>query len=167
MYKRCGEGDLGLVCASLEARRFDFVELRGSTYEGLALARRWTSTRKRKAFFVDFAEMIIPAFSKTKTYITGGFELVGVMLKALNTVDGLGVARPSCRELRLCAAILKGEVEGAIELQLDENNPAVTNLAAGSQIHMMGKDQEAIDLRQKPYEQALQKICRRLEAPHP
>ena len=108
--------------------------------------------------------MIIPAFSKTKTYTTSGFELVGVMLKTLNAVDGLGVALPSCRGLRLCAAILKGEVEGAIELRLDENNLAITNIAAGRQIHMMGKDQEAIDLRQKPYEQALQKIRRRLEA---
>ena len=58
MYKRCGEGDLGLISASLEARQFDFVKLRGGTYEGLAFARRRASTRKREAFFVDFTEMV-------------------------------------------------------------------------------------------------------------
>ena len=125
------------------------MELRDGTYEGLAFARRRTSTRNREAFFVDFAEMIVFAFSKTQTYITGDFELVGVMLEALNTVDGVGLARPSRHELRLCSAIVEGEVKGAIELRLDENNLAITNAAGGSQIYMMGKDQEAIDLRQK------------------
>lgn len=145
------------LCASLEAHRFDFVELSGGTYEELAFMHKRDSTKKREAFFLDFAETIVPALSKTKTYITGGFKTVGAMVSALNTVDGVGLARPVCQEPRLCSAILKGEVKGAIKQRLDENNFGLTNVAAGSQIRMIGKDQEPIDLSQEANEKAFEK----------
>lgn len=142
------------LCASLEAHRFDFVELSGGTYEELAFMHKRESTKKREAFFLDFAETIVPALKKTKTYITGGFKTVGAMVNALNTVDGVGLARPICQEPRLCSAILKGGVKGAIKQRLDDNNFGLTNVAAGSQIRMIGKDQEPIDLSQEDKEQA-------------
>lgn len=145
------------LCTSLEAHRFDFVELSGGTYEELAFSHKRESTRKREAFFLDFAETIVPALSRTKTYVTGGFKSVGAMVNALNTVDGIGLARPVCQEPRLCTAILKGEVKGAIKQRLDESNFGLTNVAAGSQIRMIGKDQEPIDLSQESSEQAFQK----------
>ena len=89
------------------------------------------STKKREAFFLDFAETIVPALSKTKTYITGGFKTVGAMVKALNTVDGVGLARPVCEEPRLPNDILSGKVKGAIKQRLDDNNFGLTNVAAG------------------------------------
>ena len=145
------------LCASLEAHRFDFVELSGGTYEELAFMHKRDSTKKREAFFLDFAKTIVPELTKTKTYITGGFKTVGAMVNALNTVDGVGLARPICQEPRLCTAILKGEVKGAIKQRLDENNFGLTNVAAGSQIRMIGKDQEPIDLSQEANEKAFQK----------
>ncbi|KAL9025073.1 MAG: hypothetical protein Q9180_007736, partial [Flavoplaca navasiana] len=63
----------------LEAHKFDFVELSGGTYESLAFAHKRESTKKREAFFLDFAETIVPALTKTRTYITGGFKTVGAM----------------------------------------------------------------------------------------
>ena len=134
------------LCANLEAHRFDFVELSGGTYEQLAFAHKRDSTRKREAFFLEFAETIVPALSKTRTFITGGFKTVGAMVKALDTVDGVGLARPICQEPRLCADILSGKVKGAIKQRLDENNFGLTNVAAGSQIRMVGKDLEPVDL---------------------
>lgn len=145
------------LCAALEANKFDFVELSGGTYEELAFMHKRDSTKKREAFFLDFAEAIVPALKQTKTYITGGFKTVGAMVNVLNTVDGVGLARPICQEPRLCADILSGKVKGAIKQRLDENNFGLTNVAAGSQIRMIGKDQEPIDLSQEPYEQAFMK----------
>ena len=145
------------LCASLEENHFDFVELSGGTYEELAFAHKKDSTKKREAFFLDFAETIVPALSKTKTYITGGFKSVGAMVNALNTVNGVGLARTICQEPRLCADILSGKVKGAIKQRLDESNFGLTNVAAGSQIRMIGKDQEPLDLSQEQNEQAFMK----------
>lgn len=145
------------LCANLEANNFDFVELSGGTYEELAFAHKRESTKKREAFFLDFAETIVPALSKTKTFITGGFKSVGAMVDALNTVDGVGLARPVCQEPRLCADILAGKVKGAIKQRMDESNFGLTNVAAGTQIRMIGKDQEPIDLSQEGNEQAFMK----------
>ena len=97
------------LCASLEANRFDFVELSGGTYEELAFMHKRDSTKKRESFFLDFAKTIVPALSKTKTYVTGGFKTVGAMVKALETVDGVGLARPVCQEFRFCSDVLAGK----------------------------------------------------------
>lgn len=142
------------LCANLETKQFDFVELSGGTYEELAFGHKKESTKKREAFFLEFAEAIVPALTKTKTYITGGFKSVGAMVNALNTVDGVGLARPVCQEPRLCADILSGKVKGAIKQRLDESNFGLTNVAAGSLIRMIGKDQEPIDLSKEENEQA-------------
>ncbi|KAI9873213.1 MAG: hypothetical protein M1830_000704 [Pleopsidium flavum] len=142
------------LCAQLEENKFDFVELSGGTYESLAFQHKRESTKKREAFFMDFAEVIAPALKKTKSYITGGFKTVGAMVKALDTVDGIGLARPICQEPRLCADILAGKLKGAIKQRLDENNFGLTNVAAGSQIRMIGKDQEPIDLSKEENEKA-------------
>ena len=145
------------LCAALEANQFDFVELSGGTYEQLAFSHKSDSTKKREAFFLDFAETVVPALTKTKSYVTGGFKTVSAMVNALNTVDGVGLARPACQEPRLCADILSGKVKGAIKQRLDESNFGLTNVAAGSQIRMIGKDQEPIDLSKEENEQAFMK----------
>ncbi|KAL8831922.1 MAG: hypothetical protein Q9170_005084 [Blastenia crenularia] len=145
------------LCASLEENKFDFVELSGGTYESLAFQHKRESTKKREAFFLDFAETIVPALSKTKTFVTGGFKTVGAMVSALNTVDGVGLARPVCQEPRLCADILSGKVKGAIKQRLDENDFGITNVAAGTQIRMIGRDEEPIDLSKSEHEEIFRK----------
>ncbi|EMC99204.1 hypothetical protein BAUCODRAFT_104109 [Baudoinia panamericana UAMH 10762] len=134
------------LCSLLEENRFDFVELSGGTYEQLAFEHKRESTKKREAFFMDFADMIAPVLTKTKVYVTGGFKTVGAMAHALQTVDGVGLARPVCAEPRLCKSILSGKVKGALKQHIDENNFGLTNVLAGTQIRQMGKDQEPIDL---------------------
>lgn len=136
------------MCAALEKdSHFDFVELSGGTYEELAFTHRRESTKKREAFFLEFADAIAPGLEKTKTFVTGGVRTVATMVKALETVDGIGLARPVCQEPHLPRHILEGKVKnGAIEQKLDQNDFGITNVAAGTQIRQLGKDQTPLDL---------------------
>jgi 2,4-dienoyl-CoA reductase-like NADH-dependent reductase (Old Yellow Enzyme family) len=134
------------LCTLLEENKFDFVELSGGTYESLAFEHKRESTKKREAFFLDFAEKITPGLKKTKTYITGGLKTVPAMLKCLDVVDGVGLARPVCQEFHLTKDILDGKVFSAIKMKIDDSNFGLTNVVAGSQIRQVGKDQEPIDL---------------------
>jgi 2,4-dienoyl-CoA reductase-like NADH-dependent reductase (Old Yellow Enzyme family) len=134
------------LCKALEGAEFDYVELSGGTYENLAFEHKRESTKKREAFFLEFAEDIVKPLTKTKTYITGGLRTVGAMVRALDTVDGIGLGRPVCQEPRLPKDILEGKVTGAIKQKLDQNNFGLTNIAAGTHIRQIGKDQEPIDL---------------------
>ncbi|KAF2154191.1 FMN-linked oxidoreductase [Myriangium duriaei CBS 260.36] len=138
--------DAKKLCSMLETNKFDFVELSGGTYENLAFKHKRDSTKKREAFFLEFAEQIAPVLKQTKTYVTGGFKTAGAMVKALDVVDGVGLARPACQEPHLPADILGGKVKGAIKLRLDDSDFGLTNVAAGTQIRQLGKDQEPIDL---------------------
>jgi 2,4-dienoyl-CoA reductase-like NADH-dependent reductase (Old Yellow Enzyme family) len=137
------------LCQALEGARFDYVELSGGTYESLAFGHKRESTKTREAFFLEFAENIVKPLTKTRTYITGGFKTVGAMVKALDTVDGVGLARPTCQEFRIAKDMLDGKISGAIKQLLDENDFGITNVAAGTMIRQVGKDQEPIDLSVK------------------
>ena len=103
------------LCTILEDNGFDFVELSGGTYQEMAFEYKRESTRKREAFFLEWAELIALALKKTKVYVTGGFKTVGAMINALSACDGVGLARPACQEPRLPRDILSGKVKGAIE----------------------------------------------------
>ncbi|KAK5115271.1 hypothetical protein LTR62_001471 [Meristemomyces frigidus] len=145
------------LCTLLEKEKFDFVELSGGTYESLAFVHKRESTKHREAFFMEFADSIAPALTKTKTYVTGGFKTVGAMTKALKIVDGIGLARPVCQEPHFCRDVLAGKVTGAVKMALDDSDFGLTNLAAGTQIRQLGKDQEPIDLSNKENVEAFQK----------
>ncbi|KAF2231715.1 FMN-linked oxidoreductase [Viridothelium virens] len=134
------------LCQLLEQNRFDFVELSGGTYESLAFEHKRESTKKREAFFLDFADQITPHIKKTKSYITGGLKTAGAMVNALKSVDGVGLARPVCQEFHLPLDILQGKALGAIKQKIDIDNFGLTNVAAGSQIKQVGKEHEPIDL---------------------
>ena len=124
--------DAKQLCTALEKNGFDFVELSGGTYQELAFAHKRESTKKREAFFLEFAEIIVPALSKTKVYVTGGLRSVKAMVDALKSVDGVGLGRPACQEFHLPNDILAGKVNAAIQPQLDEQNFGITNVSAGS-----------------------------------
>ncbi|KNG89829.1 hypothetical protein ANOM_002849 [Aspergillus nomiae NRRL 13137] len=78
------------LCRTLEDHRFDFVELSGGTYENWKMhdEGKRDSTKRREAFFLDFAQMIVSSLTKTKSYLTGGFRSAEGMLKGLETLDG-------------------------------------------------------------------------------
>jgi 2,4-dienoyl-CoA reductase-like NADH-dependent reductase (Old Yellow Enzyme family) len=145
------------LCKVLEEASFDFVELSGGTYEQLAFGHKRDSTKKREAFFIEFAEKITPSLTKTRTYVTGGLKTASAMVDALKTVDGVGLARPVCLEPELPRQIISGEVHAAIQQLTDDNDFGATNVAAGTQIRQLGKDQQPIDLSVKENLEAFQK----------
>jgi 2,4-dienoyl-CoA reductase-like NADH-dependent reductase (Old Yellow Enzyme family) len=145
------------LCKLLETNTFDFVELSGGTYEQLAFGHKRDSTKKREAFFLEFAEKITPSLNKTKTYVTGGFKTAAAMADALSTVDGVGLARPVTLEPELPRQIIAGEVSAAIKQLTDDNDFGATNVAAGTQIRQLGKDQRPIDLSDQSNYEAFQK----------
>ncbi|KAI9147214.1 NADH-dependent flavin oxidoreductase nadA [Paramyrothecium foliicola] len=139
------------LCGELEQHGFDFVELSGGTYQETAFQHKRESTKKREAFFLEFADSIVKELSKTKAYVTGGLRTVKGMVGALSTVDGVGLARPITHEFDLPAKILRGEVQSSIDLLLDEQDFGQTNVAAGTQIRLVANDKEPLDLSRKDH----------------
>ncbi|PHH92924.1 hypothetical protein CDD83_3414 [Cordyceps sp. RAO-2017] len=137
--------DCKVLCAELEKSGFDFVELSGGTYEEFRFQHERESTRKREAFFLEFADIVIPQLKKTKAYVTGGLRTAQGMVKALDTVQGIGLGRPVCNEFDLPQKMLDGKVSSAIQTLLNEDSFAVTNVAAGAQMRLVGEDKEPLD----------------------
>ncbi|KAF3766862.1 FMN-linked oxidoreductase [Cryphonectria parasitica EP155] len=141
--------DCAELCEELEKHGFDFVELSGGTYEELAFSHKKESTKKREAFFLEFADMIAPRLHKTKTYVVGGLRTAKGMIKALDSVQGVSLGRPTAHEFDLPKKILEGKAKSAIQYKIDEQNFGVTNVAAGTQIRLVGNDKEPLDLSQE------------------
>ncbi|CAM1502666.1 Fc.00g074420.m01.CDS01 [Cosmosporella sp. VM-42] len=146
--------DCKKLCVELEKYEFDMVELSGGTYEVLAFDHKRESTKKREAYFLEFATMILPELKKTKAYVTGGLRTLGAMVKALDTVHGIGLGRPACNEFDLPQKLLDGKVNSAIQGLLDEQNFGLTNVAGGSQIRLVGKDKEPLDFSNEKHSDA-------------
>ncbi|KIH56448.1 hypothetical protein ANCDUO_13372 [Ancylostoma duodenale] len=79
---------------------FDFVELSGGTFSRPALFHERETTRKREAYFIEFAEKIRPVFKHTVLYLTGGFRTAAAMVDAIKcgATDGIGLGRPTTAE---------------------------------------------------------------------
>lgn len=82
----------------------DLLEISGGTYEQLSLigvepTEVRESTRKREAYFIEYAERI-KASAKIPVMVTGGFRSREVMEQAINKgeVDIVGLARPLCTQ---------------------------------------------------------------------
>lgn len=141
------------LCAMLQNQaQFDFVELSGGTYQTNAFKHHNTdtesSTAKREAFFLTFAEKIAPTLSTTKVYLTGGFRSVAGMRHAFDSasIDGIGIGRPLCQEPLLLRLILSGRVTAAQSTPLDDAEFVIATVAAGTQIRQLGFDQQPLDL---------------------
>jgi len=89
----------------------DLLEISGGTYEQLSLlgveaTEVRESTRKREAYFIEYAERIKTA-AKIPLMITGGFRSREVMEQAITNkeVDIIGLARPLCTQTN-CSELL-------------------------------------------------------------
>jgi 2,4-dienoyl-CoA reductase-like NADH-dependent reductase (Old Yellow Enzyme family) len=107
----------------LNEEGIDFLEISGGSYEqprmmnieGLEPAEeRRESTRKREAYFLQFAEEAARV-AKMPLMATGGFRSRKAMDEALTSgaVDLIGIARPMCVEPDICARLLSGAVAAA------------------------------------------------------
>ena len=105
----------------LNAESVDLLEISGGNYEQPALlghqgdtataAPQRESTRKREAYFIDYAERI-RAVAQMPLMVTGGFRTREGMEAALaeNVCDVIGVGRPLCTHTDVAGALLRGEI---------------------------------------------------------
>ncbi|KAG9125702.1 hypothetical protein FRC07_006531, partial [Ceratobasidium sp. 392] len=140
------------LCKELEAMKIDFVELSGGTYERLAFnhdeSKPRDSTKKREAFFTQFAEKITPSLTKTVPYVTGGFRTAAGMADAVRSGScaGVGIARPACSDPYLPAEVISGKVSGATDVKLPVGDFGIQILAAGAQMEALGRGEPVFDL---------------------
>lgn len=111
---------MNVVCA-LETEGVDLLEISGGNYENAAMMGP-ESTRKREAYFLEYAEKV-RTVTKMPLMLTGGFRTAAAMVDAIasGAVDVVGIARPLCTEPDLCARILNGTAEAAREVDIRTN----------------------------------------------
>ncbi|MDH3201526.1 MAG: NADH:flavin oxidoreductase/NADH oxidase family protein [Myxococcales bacterium] len=84
----------------------DLLEISGGTYEQTALfgrlgeeaEKKAESTRRREAYFLEYARNIREAARGVPLMVTGGFRSVSLMREVIDSgeVDVVGIARPFC-----------------------------------------------------------------------
>jgi 2,4-dienoyl-CoA reductase-like NADH-dependent reductase (Old Yellow Enzyme family) len=99
----------------------DLLEISGGTYEQLSLigvepTEVRESTRKREAYFIEYAEKI-KAEANVPLMVTGGFRSRSVMEHAIESgeVDLVGLARPLCTQPDCSAGLVNQTLD-----QLDD-----------------------------------------------
>ncbi|KAI1642444.1 NADH oxidase [Daldinia loculata] len=135
----------------LEAHRFDLVELSGGTYEAPAWHHKKESTRRREAFFIEFADLIVPHVSLARCFITGGIRTVGAMVDALASgLDGVGLGRPSTTEPRLPLDVLVHRCKGCIKPLVGDTNVVGEQNSWAHGASLAGAHMRQISLNQDP-----------------
>jgi len=104
-------------------RDLDLIEVSGGTYESAVMFEetqpKHDSSKRREAFFLDFAERI-REHTRVPLLVTGGFRTRAGMDDALETgaTDLVGLARPLATEPDLPNRLLDGSAEAALPIKL-------------------------------------------------
>jgi 2,4-dienoyl-CoA reductase-like NADH-dependent reductase (Old Yellow Enzyme family) len=109
------------VAAWLGELGLDLLEISGGTYEQMALfgdkgdgaEQKAESTRRREAYFLEYARDIRAALQGTPLMVTGGFRTPSLMREVVQSgeVDVVGIGRPFCIEPDLANRVLEGSGE--------------------------------------------------------
>ncbi|KAI1773435.1 NADH oxidase [Hypoxylon cercidicola] len=145
--------EAGRLVELLEAHGFDLVELSGGTYEAPGWHHRKESTRRREAFFLEFAERVAPHATRARCFVTGGIRTVGGMADALaGGMAGVGLGRPGAAEPRLPREILARGRRGCVRPLVGDTDVlggedawGLGAAMAGAHMLQMSLDQEPID----------------------
>ena len=113
------------VASWLAEDSLDLLEISGGNYEQLSLmgvdaTEVRDSTRKREAYFLEYADAIRSA-AKIPLMVTGGFRKRRVMEQALSEgeADLIGLARPFCTQPNLPKLLLEQRID---QVDFYENN---------------------------------------------
>ncbi|EYC16031.1 hypothetical protein Y032_0035g3103 [Ancylostoma ceylanicum] len=130
-----------VVCSMMEKNGFDFVELSGGTFSRPALYHERETTRKREAYFIEFAEKIRPVFKNTVLYLTGGFRTAAAMVDAIKcgATNGIGLGRPTTAEPDLPLKILKQNCMSVANTKVNQDDFFMTLLVCTAQMGQMAK----------------------------
>ncbi|KAH6656024.1 hypothetical protein BKA67DRAFT_562463 [Truncatella angustata] len=136
-----------ILCQNLEKAGFDYVETSGGTYETNAFLHKKDSTRKREAYFIEFAEQIAKSVTSLKVYTTGGFKTVDGMVQALQSgVHGIGIGRAAAQDFDLPTLLVSGKAKGVGKVAVDEDNLILRLTGAVLQINALAKNEKVPDL---------------------
>ena len=107
------------VAQALENEGVDLLEISGGNYERPAMMGGRESTRRREAYFFEYAEKV-RTVTKIPLMLTGGFRTAKGMADAVSggVVDVIGLARPLCVEPDLCRRILDGTADAARPIEI-------------------------------------------------
>lgn len=147
------EESLDVIRALAEAG-IDHIEISGGTYEAPAMAGKRQapvkeSTRRREAYFLEFAEKARAAV-KTPLAVTGGFRSLQGMAEAIagGAVDFVGLARGIAIEPDLPNRLLAGREPRFQVRPISTGIKLVDNMAMmevmwySRQLHRLGKGRE-------------------------
>lgn len=109
------------VAGWLSKRGLDLLEISGGTYEQMALLGRAkaeaepkaATTRKREAYFLEYARDMRASVGDMPLMVTGGFRTPEVMRQvvASGEVDVVGIGRPFCVMPDLVRSLLSHELD--------------------------------------------------------
>jgi len=125
------------VVEALEAEGVDLLEISGGTYEAAAMFgaanSKAESTRKREAFFLEYAEKVRQR-TRLPLMLTGGFRSAAGMNEALasGAVDLIGLGRPLALEPDLPARLIDGRATSARAVDLSTGLKKLDALLQGA-----------------------------------
>jgi 2,4-dienoyl-CoA reductase-like NADH-dependent reductase (Old Yellow Enzyme family) len=108
-------GEAGIDLLEISGGTYEQPTLLGHTGEAATAAEpRRASTRRREAYFLDYAQ-VIRAAANVPLMVTGGFRSRGAMEAAVSgaETDVVGLARPMCVDAELPARLIAGSVDRA------------------------------------------------------
>lgn len=139
------------VIRALSDAGIDHIEVSGGTYEAPVMAGKKNrfvkdSTRRREAYFLEFAEKARQAVPEMPLMVTGGFRSSAGMAEALTggAVDFVGVARSLAIEPDLPNRLLAGKEARHAVKDITTGIPMVDKMAMmevmwySRQLHRMG-----------------------------
>lgn len=113
--------DSARVAGWLSELGLDLLEISGGTYEQITLLGRGepgsepkaASTRRREAYFLEYARDIRASAKDVPLMVTGGFRTPGLMREVVSSgeVDVIGVGRPFCVAPDLVNRVLSGSLD--------------------------------------------------------
>ncbi|MEH3157360.1 MAG: NADH:flavin oxidoreductase/NADH oxidase family protein [Gordonia paraffinivorans] len=150
------EDDSRAVVAAIVEHDVDLIEISGGSYESPAMMGRpqAASTRRREAYFLDYAETVREIAGAVPLAVTGGFRTRTAMLDAVSAgvCDVVGIGRPAAIAPRAAQSMIDGTAAAlpAKDLRLPLPRRLATSPAARSlegaldlqwhtdQLHRMG-----------------------------
>ncbi|EAR01629.1 NADH:flavin oxidoreductase/NADH oxidase family protein [Maribacter sp. HTCC2170] len=142
------EKDALFVIEKLYELKIDLLEISGGTYENTVFLTKRSereSTRKREAYFLDFAAKI-RKHTNIPLMVTGGFRTFDFCEQVLKNkeLDMIGFARPFLNDKDFPSSFIKGDTKKVEDANFDFKIKKLADFAEAGfydyQIHQIAKD---------------------------